>query len=391
MSELQRKWSEMSESEDMSEDVSTEENELETSEENEGTLEEHDSSGNTIKPRSRLIRKYEDGEKEVDTEKFKEKMRSFKVRARNVILTVQKEGEKNLNNLIKYMKHFKAFNYILITKHDGPSVEHFHIYVQFNQPRTIDSRYCYGAHLEESFGSAKSCIKYLKCEDKKHKAANVNYEMIYEEGKPKLKGGRIKDIENMDEKEIKKLPAMMYNIAKKIKNDKMTKDAVDEWLKVKDIKVEWHYGLAGTGKTYYAKMIGREYRKQKKDVGVISFDKNGFIHYIGNLEQCELLIINEFRDSNMNYKDFLEILTNEHQYNIKGMSLYPLNINRIIITSQQRPDEIYKNVKEDKNQIFRRINELMKHEKDEHGFKAYATDLRKYYRDDNDVINLDLE
>lgn len=384
MSELSEKWSDSSEVED----VSTEENDYEISEEEEGTIEEHVSSGNTKEPRLRLNRKNEENEKYEKVDEFKQKMKCFRVRARNVILTIQKEGEKNLNNLIKYMKHFKAFRYILITKHDGPSVEHYHMYVQFNQPRTIDSRYCYGAHLEESFGSAKACIKYLKCEDKKHKAAKVNYELVYEEGEPKLRGGRIKDIEKMDDHEIKKLPAMMYNIAKKIKNDKTTKDAVDEWLKIKDIKVEWHYGLAGTGKTYYAKMIGKKYREQKKDVGVISFDKNGFIHYIGDLEHCELLIINEFRDSNMNYKDFLEILTNEHQYNIKGCSLYPLNINHIIITSQQKPTDIYKNVKEDKNQIYRRISEVMKHEKYENNFSAHTVDMFDTSEDD-DVINLD--
>lgn len=342
--------------------------------ENESTIEEHVSSGNTNGPRSRLNNNCEQSERQV---------KSFKVRARNVILTVQKEGEKNLNNIVKYFKSYKAFRYILITKHDGPSVEHFHLYVQFNQPRTVDSRYCYGAHLEESFGSAKACIKYLKCEDKKHKAANVNYQLIYEEGEPKMKGGRIKDIEKMDDNEIKKLPAMMYNIAKKIRNDKMVRDAVDEWLKVKDIHVEWHYGLAGTGKTYYAKLIGRQYREKGKDVCVISFDKNGFIHYIGNLEECELLIINEFRDSNMSYKDFLEILTNEHQYNVKGSSVYPLNIEHIIITSQQKPNEIYKNIKEDKNQIYRRISEVLKHDCDEHGFKAYSVDF-----DDSEDVDL---
>lgn len=348
--------------------------------ENESTIEEHDSSGNTKEPRSRLDNNCEQSER---------KIKSFKIRARNVILTVQKEGEKNLNNIVKYFKSYKAFRYILITKHDGPSVEHFHIYVQFNQPRTVDSRYCYGAHLEESFGSAKACIKYLKCEDKKHKAANVNYQLIYEEGEPKIKGGRIKDIEKMDDNEIKKLPAMMYNIAKKIRNDKMIKDAVDEWLKVKDIHVEWHYGLAGTGKTYYAKLIGRQYRDKGKNVAIISFDKNGFIHYIGNLEECELLIINEFRDSNMSYKDFLEILTNEHQYNIKGSSIYPLNIEHIIITSQQKPDEIYKNIKEDKNQIYRRINEILRHDCDEHGFKAYSVDLVEH-KDEDESEDVDL-
>lgn len=295
------------------------------------------------------------------------KISSFKIRARNVIMTLQKSKEDKLEDLTKYLTHFKATNYILITKHDGPTEEHYHIYVQYNEPRTIESRYCYGAHIEQAFGSSQKCIEYLKCQDSKHKAANVNYELIYEQGEPKSRGGRIKDIEKMDDKELKKLPIMMFNIVKKIKEEQRQRDIIDDWLEVRDIKVEWFVGVAGTGKTYHAKEIGREYRKENKIVAAMSFDKNGFTHYVGDIWNCELLIINEFRDSNISYKDFLEILSNEHLYNVKGSSGYTNKLSHIIITSQQLPEEIYQNVKEDRRQIFRRISHLVLHEKQPNG------------------------
>lgn len=312
--------------------------------ENNNTNEEHETLGNT-----------------------NSKISKFKIRARNVIMTLQKSKEDKLEDLINYLTHFKANNYILITKHDGPTEEHYHIYIQYSEPRTIDSRYCYGAHIEKAYGSSQKCIDYLKCKDPKHKAANVNYELIYEQGTPKSRGGRIKDVEKMDDKDLKKLPIMMYNIVKKIKEEQRQRDVIDDWLEVKDIEVEWFAGKAGTGKTYHAKEIGREYRKEGRVVAAMSFDKNGFTHYVGDIWNCELLIINEFRDSNISYKDFLEILSNEHLYNVKGSSGYTTKLSHIIITSQQLPEEIYKNVKEDREQIFRRISHLVLHDKQSNG------------------------
>lgn len=312
--------------------------------ENESTNEKHETLGNT-----------------------NSKISSFKIRARNVIMTLQKSNEDKLEDLTKYLTHFKATNYILITKHDGPSEEHYHIYIQYNEPRTIDNRYCCGAHIEKAYGSSQKCIEYLKCQDSKHKAANVNYELIFEQGEPKSRGGRIKDIEKMDDKELKKLPVMMFNIVKKIKEEQRQRDIIDDWLEVRDIKVEWFAGLAGTGKTYHAKEIGRKYRKENKVVAAMSFDKNGFTHYVGDIWNCELLIINEFRDSNITYKDFLEILSNEHLYNVKGSSGYTNKLSHIIITSQQLPEEIYEGIKEDREQIFRRISHLVLHDKQPNG------------------------
>lgn len=305
------------------------------------------SSGNTIEAEQKKL--------------ISEKSKKFKIRSRNVIMTVQKEGEKNLNDIIKNIENKKHFRYILITKHDGPSVEHYHIYAQFENPTTLKSDDMYNAHFEKSYGSAQQCIDYLKCEDKKHKKLGVKYELIYEKGEPKKKGGRIRDIEEMDEEEIKDLPITYYNIAMKIKQKQKEAALIDEWLRNKNIDVEWHYGQSGSGKTYFAKTVGQDYRRENKEVALADLDNNGFWHVIGNLEEAELLIINEFRDSSLSYKKFLEVLAGEHIYNVKGGSIYPKNLKHIIITTQQKPTEIYKNIKETRNQIYRRIHTTFYH------------------------------
>lgn len=320
----------------------------------------HNSSGNTTSPRNEVQMTNSDFS-ENEIEHLDENLKTFKIRARNVIMTINEKSMKFIDEIVKYVKK-KGATYILVCQHDQPQ-NHLHLYAQFIDVRVIDSKFLHGSHVEKCFGSAQQNIKYCKGEDEKHQKLGIECRTIYEDGEPKMRGGlNIKAIKEMTEDEIDELPPNLYNIAMKIKEQENEKKAVDDWLKDQIIDVEWHVGLAKTGKTSYAKMIGRRYREQGKKVLVVSFDKNGFTHTVGSKE-CELLIINEFRWEKYSFTDFLEILSNEHQYNLKNGSCFLQKLEKIIITSQQQPIELYPALLEDRNQIYRRIENVYIHKR----------------------------
>lgn len=141
----------------------------------------------------------------------------------------------------------------------------------------------------------------------------------------------------------------------KLKNED---DAIREWAKVKEIEVDYFTGDSGSGKTYRAKAITNQYLDEGKKVAAIDFDVNGFATIIGSRE-CELLILNEFRDSCMKFNEFLGLLTSEGGVNVKGEDkVFFKNCKRIIITSIIEPWMLYKKIDESKEQIKRRISTI---------------------------------
>lgn len=285
----------------------------------------------------------------------------YRIKSKNICLTLNGETMKKLEEILNYLGKYKACNYILACGHNLPD-KHIHIYVQYENATSISTKWLFGAHVEKCEKSAQANIKYIKGEDKKHKMLNVKSEILHEWGEARLNGGgnRIKDIINMNDKQIKNQDWKMYNVIKKIKNDYEDEKNIDKWLEDRDIKVYWHCGKSGSGKTYSCKNRARELRAKGIKVAVINFDTNGFAHIIGS-KDAEMIIINEFRDTQIRFKDFLEILTNEYVYNIKGGHVYFSNLNEIWINSIQYPELIYRNCDEDRYQIERRITKIYVH------------------------------
>lgn len=294
--------------------------------ENDGNINGNKNSGNTTEP-------------------------SFKKKVRNAILTVQLSHFKDLEKIFQHLEHYKAFRYILACKHDGPTDEHVHIYVQYENARTLDSRYLYGSHLEAALGSAQQCITYLKAEDTKHKLAGVNSEVIYEKGEPRLKGNLntiadLKEIKNMDEVDPRHLNTWL-----KVKSNKIS---INSWHK--KIKVIYLWGESGIGKSYSV-------MKELILNGESEFDEvkciNNFWHGIGGDEVSGVAVYDDFRDTDMPAKEFINFIDyNIHNLNYKGGSAKN-KYHLIIITSVQNPEDIYKNLKgEPRKQWLRRLKIL---------------------------------
>lgn len=303
----------------------------------------------------------------------------------SIFMTIPNENMKKIDTYIKMLRFIGDYKYLLVGQHDGPKLEHYHIYCQYKENHTFHSMNFDFAHIKK-ISSPAATVKYIKCQDKKHIKKGVECFIYLEEGEPPHQGARsLKELMKLNQEERKDLaPCQLLSLIK-CENIMNEENNVDAWLKVQHIEVEWHTGEPGSGKTYYAKKIGREYRQIGKNIMIVEYDKNGFAHKLGN-ENAQLLILNEFRDSCMKFTDFLEITSNEHQYNTKHGGFFMPNLERIIITSVQTPYEIYKNVQENRNQIYRRISKIYKH------IKIHTDQGDKFecvpYEDDHDDEHL---
>lgn len=296
--------------------------------------------------------------KEVELQEKK----NFTKKSTSIFMTIQNENMKNIDHYIFILQNLGKLRYILVGKHDGPKLEHYHIYAMYPSTITFNSRDFDYAHIKK-ISSPKATIKYIKCEDKKHIKKGVSCEVYLESGEAPQQGVKpLKELMKLNLEEREDLaPSTLLSL---VKAEAIVKaeDAVDAWLQIYNIDVEWHYGEARSGKTYSAKMIGQGYRSMNKKVMIIKYDRNGFAHYVGSPD-CELIIINEFRDSVLKFDEFLEILANEHLYNPKNGGFYTPNVKKIVITTIQSPVEIYKKIKEDRNQIYGRISKIYYHYK----------------------------
>lgn len=298
------------------------------------TIEKNESSGNTM------------------TEQQEQK--EFKINAKNVILTVNEKSFEHLDDIVKYLMHYKANNYILVCSHDKPKL-HYHIYAQYENARKFDSRYLYGAHVEKCFGSAQANVNYCKGLDDKHISLGIKCEVVYENGQMKERGGRrIKDIQNMTDDEVLEMDANMYTIAMKIRGARKIK--CGQWHK--QIKVIWIWGPSGAGKSKMAeeKIIENGYDEfsEIKHIGE-------FWHGIFGSEVTGAAIYDDFRDSHMKASEFVHLIDyNIHHLNFKGGSCEN-KLSLIVITSIQDPTKIYPNASEPIIQWVRRMEIIKIH------------------------------
>lgn len=272
---------------------------------------------------------------------------SYKKKVRNGFLVMNSDLDKT-KEVIAYLERVKAFQYILITEHHGTEHLHRHIYVQYNKPTLIDNSKIFYLHVDEAMGSAQQCIDYLMCRDKKHPEINVTCKVIYENGKPLLKGNintirNLKSITDINEVEPRNLNTWL-----KVKSNKIS---INEWHK--KIKVVYIWGDSGIGKSL---SITRTLIWNNET----EFDEikhiGEFWHGIGGVEVSGVAIYDDFRDSDLKASEFINFIDyNTHNLNYKGGSAKN-KYHLIIITSIQDPNKIYKNTPEEtKKQWLRRM------------------------------------
>lgn len=146
-------------------------------------------------------------------------------------------------------------------------------------------------------------------------------------------------------------------------------DEFDTFCNHEKPEVVYHLGESGTGKTYAIQKECRELKNAGVCVWIIQHVNSEFwkIKARSNTNKNpEVIVINEYRDSNMKPEAFLELLEGCGSLTIKGGNINCQGLKKILITSIINPWEIYRGAKGIENieeEIKRRITKLIYHEK----------------------------
>lgn len=239
-------------------------------------------------------------------------------------------------NLLSY----KSLRYLIACKERAPTTghEHIHVYVNFQYSIRLSPKKMAGAHIERCGGSPKQNIAYIE-----------KGEVFEEYGdRPHQGPMSVKDLKEI--KNPEDLPDWRaYHTWKMIQQDNEEVDLEEEMHK--EVEVVFFTGPSGCGKTMGAKRLLRE-RGVKKYKHVSRED--GFWHGVGDGTGAALY--DDFRSGDMKAKDFVCFI----DYNVQNMNVKGGNVrnqfNLILITSVERPEKIYKNIKgEPREQWLRRM------------------------------------
>lgn len=271
------------------------------------------------------------------------------LKARHFQLTLN-EVDK-FEKVKNYLCSSKMLNYIIACEEVAPSTghKHIHIYVQFTQMKSLSIKKCEGAHIELCKGTPQQNQAYIK------KDGNI----IFEEGELRSTGAKsIKDVKQMSREEREDLDIRYYNIVKQINSEEDNEIDINDWHK--EINVIYITGPSGSGKSQMAAKLIKSHTNEK--INIVKHT-NDFWQGVGN---SKVALYDEFRDSHMKASEFLNFIDyNKHIMNIKGGQKLN-NYNTIIITSIQKPTEIYKNMTDEaKEQWLRRIKIIDLYPKEE--------------------------
>lgn len=153
----------------------------------------------------------------------------------------------------------------------------------------------------------------------------------------------------------------------------------------RDVKVIWHVGLSGTGKSHTMIDLVKQYGRN--DVYVVnSYDSGMFDKYCGQ----SILFLDEFKGE-INFQTLLVLLDNyTNQVHCRYSNSFML-WNEVHISSVYPPEEIYRlmcpntgyRYLDTYEQLKRRINEVVYHYKDGDRFMSFSLSMSEYSSYDN--------
>lgn len=271
------------------------------------------------------------------------------------------------------------------------SLIHFHMVLEdSNMARFSAIKKLYPkAHIEPTRGTKEQAEDYI---NKRGKFAEKGEQVVYIAKYGEIKGvqGSRRDLEIIqDYIEQGKKPAeiMALNIAYR-RYEKMIRDAFFAKREAetpihRDVRVVWHVGESGTGKTYSVVDL---FEKYPGDVYLVTdYDNGGLDKYGGE----RFLFLDEFRGQ-IKYSTLLAMLQGYRQQfharytNITGLW------DEVHISSVLPPDRVYTKMVEDNRdldtlkQLYRRISVIVYHWK--HGAGYYQFELPfDQYKDYDDL------
>lgn len=233
-------------------------------------------------------------------------------------------------------------------------------------------------HLEPTRGSKEQAEDYILKQGKWEEKGEIIVAK-YQHGEIKGNQGNRSDMKAIEGllAEGKTPSEIMREQFSYRRYEKMIRDAYfdkrnQETPYLREIKVVWHYGETGTGKSYTSYKLVEE--KGSDRVFVINdFENGGLDHYCGQ----EILFMDEFRGQ-WKYSQLLSALQGyKIEMHARNTNTLPLWI-EVHITSPLTPDEVYKNMMtsgehDSINQLLRRITTIIHHTKTAEGeYKEFS-------------------
>uniref|UniRef100_A0AAU8H7R7 ATP-dependent helicase Rep n=1 Tax=CRESS DNA virus TaxID=3138951 RepID=A0AAU8H7R7_9VIRU len=260
--------------------------------------------------------------------------------------------------LLAGLQSYKTMDYLISCKEQAPSTghEHIHVYMHFRAPIRLSLKKTAGAHVERCNGSPQQNIAYIEKEGV----------ILDELGERPRQGTRnVKDLLDIEKAEDLE-DWHEYNTWLKLKQ-RPKKVLVKEWHK--EVEVVYITGPSGVGKSLGAKQLLEE--RGVEEMEEVKYE-GGFWH--GVVDGTGAAVYDDFRSSHLSASEFINFIDyNAHSLNVKGGSVRN-RYNLIIITSIQRPEELYRNMPEEaRTQWMRRIRVV------------------NLYPDNGDLADLELE
>ena len=231
-------------------------------------------------------------------------------------------------------------------------------------------------HLEPTRGSKEQAEDYINKQGKWEDKGEVVIAK-YQHGEIKGNQGNRSDLKAIEGllKEGKTPSEIMREQFSYRRYEKMIRDAYfdkrnQETPYMREVKVFWHFGETGTGKSYTSHKLIESLGSDR--VFVVCDYENGFLdHYCGQ----EVFFMDEYRNE-LQYKKLLSLLNpykmEAHARHTNTLPLWT----EVHITSPLTPDECYPNIyqKEDSiNQLLRRITTIIHHTKTSEGeYKEFS-------------------
>lgn len=263
---------------------------------------------------------------------------------------------------------------------------HFHMVLEdSNKSRFSAVKKAYPkAHIEPTRGNKEQAEDYIQ---KRGKFAEKGEQVVYIARFGEIKGrqGQRKDFDTIEEyldQGMTPNQIMSLNFSYR-RYEKMIRSAFfakrrDETPFIRDVKVFWHVGLSGTGKTYTAQLLMEQYGRDEVYI-VTDYDSGGFDNYCAQ----RILFLEEYRGQ-FRYSMLLNLI-DKYMYEFHSRYTNIIGLwTEVHITSVLPPEEVYRNMVHENQQIDpidqlkRRITSIVYHYKQGDRYKTYEMPMTEY-------------
>ena len=265
-------------------------------------------------------------------------------------------------------------------------LEHLHMVLEdSDQARFSALKKLYPqAHLEPTKGTKEQAEDYI---NKRGKFVEKGEQVLYIAKYGEIKGaqGQRKDLEIIQDyidQGLTPSQIMSKNISYR-RHEKLIRDAYFDKRKnetpfLRDIKTTWHVGESGSGKTYFAKSLVEQYGEDNLYL-MNDYDNGGLDRYNGE----PILFLDEFRGQ-IKYSTLLGMLQGyKQQFHARYTNIFGL-WNEVYIATVLPPEMVYQNMVQEnqavdtQKQLFRRIDTIVYHWKDDKGYHEYSMPMSEY-------------